>query len=565
MNKNKLLIITTSIASLIFLITTITFGVLFGITYSKLDDDKSIDNSGISSNDFDYVETNVIDSENIIDYEISEMNLTNRSIFDFYQSGMRILSTEYGNSGGVSNTFINPFNNKISNLNNNSLITPYYDDSNELEMFVSGTNETEDGTTNIKHWGKENSTITNQTNSYDHEIFRYKDKDYILNGSNILISDSDNNKFSFKYGMGLGMPLLNSNGHMVSGSSTHFNSFDIYGNNLVLNSRDLGTIFSFKILNDDGTLRDESDFELNWILPGNPLVPYYLEADSDGDNPVIWNDDYDSSEGIKYHQYVDNIDYDPHFISEWEGNTLSIEIDGDTYNLEEKEDAKTLNSLSNDNKFWGEHTVRVINTFLDSLSEKPAGYDENKLYISIHDNHFPSEGVYYNNNSLTEKPEGSSDVAWGWDAYSYHDDQESTKEMFGDNPYNPEEDLKSFTKIYEIDEENKIAKLVLNVNNSVEESDIDQFSDYRSSSTFFSINGNPYLITESSMNSSFALWQFDSIDFESKTLINPINLMDIQWTGEAGGYMHYRTYPIFKDLKNSVYGWNALNKNPYNG
>lgn len=561
MKKNNVIIVSLSVAAIVLLGSTITLGTLYGIS---LNDEEEAQISNPYQN-FEYVDGNKIKTGEVIDFSVSNYKLSNTAVNDFNNSNLRILSTEYWNSAGVSNTFINPFSDEIFNLNYNSLITPYYGDDNELQMFVSGTNQTDSGSAAVKHWSKNGITETNEINAYDHEIFRYKDHDYILNGSNILVTDSDNEKFTFSHSQNLGMPIINADGHMVSGTLTHFNSFDIYGENLLLNSRDMGTIFSLKILNEDGTIKDSEDFELNWVLPGNPIVPYYLEADDSGQNPVKWNEDYDSTVDVKYHQYLDNELYEPHFISDWEGKTLDVIVGDKTYDLENVEDAKELNMLSNDGKFWGEHTVRVVNTFLDSIASNVEGYDPDKLYVSIHDNHFPSEGVYYNNNADLTAPEGSSDVAWGRDAYSYHDDQASTIEMFGDNPYNPDEDLKSFTKIFEIDEDAGTVKLVLNTNNSVEGSEIDQFSDYRSSSTFFSINGNPYLITESSMNSSFALWEFDGIDFDTKTLINPVNLMDIQWDGEAGGYMHYRTYPIFGDLNNSVYGWNALNKNPYNG
>lgn len=373
-------------------------------------------------------------------------------------------------------------------------------------------------------------------------------------------------KFTFLSGEGLGWPAINKDGHMVSGANTHFNSFDIYGENVLLNSRDMGTIFSLKLLNEDGTLRNKEDFKLNWVFCGNSITPYYIEEDAEGNNPIKVNEDYDESEGIRYREYIDNPDYNYHLFSEWEDKLLSVIINGETYNFKTIEGAKAFNLLDNDNKFFGEHTIRVINSYLDSVSDTIEGYDPNKLYISIHDNHFPSEGVIYNNNlEITDKPSGIPDVAWGCDAYSYHDDQESTIKVFGDNPYIPEEDYKSFTKVYEIDDEAMTAKMVLNVNNTVPGSDINQFSDYRSSSTFFSINKHSYLVTESSMNSSFSLWQFDGMNFNTGEVINPINPMDIQWTGEAGGYMHYRTYPIFNDMHNSVYGWNALNPDPYMG
>lgn len=67
------------------------------------------------------------------------------------------------------------------------------------------------------------------------------------------------------------------------------------------------------------------------------------------------------------------------------------------------------------------------------------------------------------------------------------------------------------------------------------------------------------------MNSSFLLWQFDKMNFNTGEVINPINLMDIQWTGEAGGYMYYWTYTIFNHMHSWVYGWNTLNPDQYIG
>lgn len=554
-NKYKVSTITLSISSIILLGGSIGFAIAW-----TLKNETIIENIIESDDSFGYIAPDAIEQEELIDQTYSSFNFNSSDLYNFQSKGMKIVQTTYGAyTSGMSTTYIDSSDfTTVNNLTNTSYLTPYYVNG-ELEGMISGIKD-ESSNTKISNWSKdEREIIMNNNSSYDHEMFRYNDKNYILNGSNIWIGNNENDstqKFTYSSSDGLGLPpSKDSDGERIASSSgNHFNSFDIYGENLVLNSRDYGTIYSLHILNEDGSLKEKDQWELNWVLCGNSITPYFIDTDEHGENPIISNGgDYDEV----YWNYEENPDYTPTLFDEWEDKLLKIEVDGVQYDFTDITQAKEFNMLDNDHKFWGEHTVRVINSYLDSVSDSIEGYDENKLYISIHDNHFPSDVVY---KDWYAEP-GKYGVSWGDDPYSFHAYTEKTQELFGNNPYGIEDEI-SFTKVYEIDAETMVAKEVLNRNNTVSE-DINQFSDYRSSSTFFSINGDSYLITESSMNSSFALVAFDGYDSDTQTLINERTIMDIQWIGEAGGYIHYRTYPIFMDVTDVAYGWNALNENPY--
>ncbi len=559
MKNLKTFTIVTFALMLIFLITTITFSTLWAISYRS----DEVNNR----TSFDYIKPDKIEISNLVDLDKSIFEFEYKDIYNFQETGMKLVQTSYSNLSGISTTFIDSTKlSEIYNIKNTSYFTPYYL-NNELVGMISGMNDANDNGVLVSWNQDERHIIDSSISNYDHEMFKYKDKYYVLNGTKIWIIDDlggKENYFQYSPRDGLGLPFVeDEDGNRVASTrGHHFNSFDIYGENILFSSRDYGVIFSLKILNEDGNLIDKEYWELNWVLSGNSITPWFIESNYEQDgNPETWENPIINNGGtdpMDYYNFDENPNYVPKIFTDWENKLLKINVGGVDYDFTNIDQAKAFNELDNDHKFWGQHTARVINSYLDSVSDKIDGYDSNKLYISIHDNHFPSDVVNKYDDS------GIYGTNWGGDPYSFHAYTNKTKEVFGDNPYSLEEDKKSFTKIYEIDASTMTAKEVLNRDNTIS-SEIDHFSDYRSSSTFFSINGDSYLVTESSMNSSFALVAFDGIDFVNQTLINERTIMDVQWIGAAAGYIHYRTYPIFDSIENVVYGWNALNNNPYMG
>lgn len=310
---------------------------------------------------------------------------------------------------------------------------------------------------------------------------------------------------------------------------THFNSFDIWGDDLIVNSRNLSTIFSIKLFNEGEVLSPE-EISLNWVLPSDPTAVYYL-GDNDSSNlPIVLVDG----------EYVKNPLYSPVVFSEYSNKIISPIYNGVRYDFENASQALDYtNNVDHKYKFFGQHKVSVMNTLLESNPEiMGSDYNPDLLYLSIFDNHWPGNDSVY-------KP--SLYTMWS----DQYDTFENDKEI-------------SYTKVIAVnptddtigDVEPMSYKNIINYDNS-ELTKNDMFSTIISSSIFFSYEGHNYLSITDGIGRTTILLEYDKFDVVNQTLTNTNLIYEVKFSKSNAG--SYRGYPVFRDISNIDYGWNLMN------
>lgn len=412
--------------------------------------------------------------------------------------------------------------------------SPVYEDS-KLIGYVGNdaTPESDNEAITFSDFEGNRTTITNVTG--DHEFFVSGNSGLFIanpvHSSDIVYVDDFTKSTDYvRYDIReiLGLPDQGVRTYMDSDDEIHTNSFDIWGDELILNSRNFSTIYGIKFF-EDGKILSPEEVELDWVLPSDPTAIYFVEDDEQGDHPI------NISLGITNQ----NDDYDPSVVKSYQNKIINPFVDGKLYDLEDKDQAKQYHGLATDEQFFGEHRVSVLNKLLEQNNILDIDYDENLLYLSIHDNHRPGDK--------------------GNNLYSiWADDKNDWKENGKD----------SYTKILAVNTTNEehsgvlpmSYNLILNYNNS-EISHNDMYSNVCASSLFFSLKENEtyhnYLTTNSATSNAIQLIEFDSVDTTSKELINPELVFELNWDWNDFGFL-YRGYTIFEDLTDSLWGWNLM-------
>lgn len=380
---------------------------------------------------------------------------------------------------------------------------------------------------------KYGNDIILENNTYDHEVYLYNNNLFTFSTvdglqSNIGVYDLLTENFTYyNFFDGVGLPAnANDDGYNWMPSvdaELHSNSFDYYDDHLYVSSRSFSSIFSLTI-SDNGVLRPTSDWQFDWILPSDPTVLYFIQEDSNGNNPykkdLLGND-------------VINSEYIPTLLDSWKGKIVSPLVNGRLYNLENKDDALEYEFIDHKLKFFGQHKVSVLNCLFESNETIINDYNSEHLYLSLHDNHWAGNET---NNFYV--PHGN-----------YYD-------------LLPELEEKSYTKILDVDLEQMTYEVILNYDNSTLTKNNMQ-TDIRSQSMFFAVDDRFYLNTSSDTARAVQLLEFDSIDVESKDLVNPKLLLEIKFPESEWSNL-YRSMVIFENLNNVDYGWGLMELNKTN-
>lgn len=332
---------------------------------------------------------------------------------------------------------------------------------------------------------------------------------------------------------------------MTGWDFTHFNSFDIWKDNLIINSRNLSTIFSIKLFN-NGEILDPDEIVLNWVLPSDPTALYYIGNNDLGGNTPLVKMNPGDSESKKLKK---NENYKEELFETYKGKIINPYVNDKEYDLSNPEEAKDYGiNVDHKNKFFGQHKVSVLNQlFKDHSDIINVDYNDDLIYLSIFDNHWP--GSENNTNGTPNVIKPSLYTTWS----DQYEDWKNDKRV-------------SYTKILAINPtENEIQgipslsyKNLLNHDNSMLTKN-DMFSTIISSSLFFTINDENYLSITDGKGKTTVLLSFDYIDVETQSLVNPSMIYEIHL-----GLMNteaYRAYPIFNDISNVDYGWNLTNYN----
>lgn len=422
-------------------------------------------------------------------------------------------------------------------------VTPFYDEEGNFSEYL-GT-RTENGTR--YSWSsldedfhqKSNFNFSSDT-SINHEFIRLGTYEkYIgLNyeGNKLVFWDSGEIKY-LDINDVLGLPEKEgTQWTYIPGDGFHANSIDIYQDDIIINSRNLSSVFSVKLFDDKYNILPEDEWDLEWVFASSPLTLWNISNDAENDKPIIKNDD----------TVIENPDYTPTLNDAWKKKIISpLGYDFEEYSS----GIQFENEINNNKKFYGEHSVRVINNLFEknpSFLNEP--YNQNCVYISMFDNHNVDEKL--NDQGLDLSYYISSSV------YSYHTDQI-------ENVWNKNVDAStSFTKILKINPTNEkqgelppmSASLLLNHPNDSKTKN-KQFSNYQGSSIFYNYENNNYLLTCAPSQYSMVLESFDSIDVRDGSLVNDKLLLEVKLDSEYNEEP-YRANFDFKNISNVDIGWN---------
>ena len=289
--------------------------------------------------------------------------------------------------------------------------------------------------------------------------------------------------------------------------SLHPNSIDIDDERIVVSNRNFGVV--------SYTYDSEWNFEIEFVLT-NPVAANYTNSfDKNNETPIIFN--------TETQLYEHNEKYTPSLNEVWGDKTLDFIIDGVTYSIS---DIESFHNISPEDLFFGQHTVRIINQWLSESNAYPS-FDEEKLYISMFDNH--SDDAYYD----LHNPALGFEDTWNFTS--------------------------SYVKVYEIDLTEFTAELIFNYETPYE-------ANRRSSAMFFSeyengeiknyLSINLSLIpTEGGAGSQSYVWEFDNLTNFEETM-ELVFFVESNWLNDD--YMTYRGYPIWLDLDNVSMGWNFI-------
>ncbi len=381
--------------------------------------------------------------------------------------------------------------------------------------------------------GDDEITLTEK--GFDHEVFINNNYTFGINTYNghdaIYVHDiSTNEDYYYDAYNNLGLPDNGSGGNYkwmaTQGDELHFNAFDYYEDYLYLNARHFSSIFMIKIA-DDNVMRNPSDWMFEYVIPSDPTALWFIQEDINGRNPYKFD--------ILNNEVIIDEDYIPTFLNSFKGKVINPIYNGKKYDLENETSALEYEDIDPNDKFFGEHRVSVLNPLLNSNPGMVSNFDEEKIYLSIFDNHWPGADS------------GSNSFIINHGNYNVLDDS-----IRGT----------SYTRIIEVDLVNMSYEIVFTYDNS-SLTTTDFYSTICSSSLFFAINNHYYLNVSGENNRNTFLIEFDSIDFDSQELVNSKLVFEIKFVSQDW-YNLYRSFIIFKNINNVDYGWNLLEMGKYN-
>lgn len=512
MNKYKISTITLSITTLILFTTSVTLGVLL----NKKQTPKRFDQN-------DYYYFKISDYDNYI-----------------WEKNPILFSTDAKYTKGTDHSImfdnIDPIEGSTKYFRSPEIAqgSPIYENS-ELIGFIGNdtTGDVDYKGVDVSDFNGNKKRVSNKIG--DHEFYSYGNQIMYLgigNNENEILYVEDYKKETpltiYDTRAILGLPEAGSNTYLNNSDELHFNSFDIWEDDLIINSRSFSTIFALHLF-ENGKILPQDEVELDWLLPNDPTAIYFIDEDNEGDFPI----------NIVNGNAERNPEYTPHINRSYTNKIINPYYNDKSYDLQTEEGAKEYHKTPADDKFFGAHRVSVLNKLLEKNNFLDMQYNEDLIYLSIHDNHFAGN---INNNFYS---------------------------IWSDNPSNINENGKrSMTKILAINPKDRQVqdippmsyKLLLNFDNSTLSTN-DMYSAVCSSSLFFSIKEkndyHNYLSTNSAAGSSTQLIEFESIDSNTRNLKNPELVYEIKWLNSGFDYL-YRSYPIFQNLNVASWGWNLM-------
>lgn len=524
MNKYKISTIILSIITFILLILNISL-IFISIKTISSDDGELDTSEDFNMNEYSYL--NFEDPDN----PIWQKNPI------LWGTDTNLISKDYR---GTYFDYIDPYKGSETLFRSKNIIygSPVYKDS-KLIGFVG--NDTTDKKSN---YGVSITDLDgNQTNISprygDHEFYIKDNKLlYIGNGeesNDILYNDNYNlsNEFvTYNTREILGLPKSNTNTYQNNSDELHFNSFDIWNDELIINSRSFSTIFGIHMF-ENGKILSPEFVELDWVLPSDPTSVYFIGDDEEGDHPI------EIIEGV----VEKNPDFNPNIIDSYKSKIISPYINNELYDFENEDQAKDYHSnVSHTMKFFGEHKISVLNNLLKENNFLDIDYEDEIIYLSMHDNHWAGN----KNNSFypiwAEEPNDL--IEDGYNSYTKILAVNITDEFVGGLP----------PKSY---------KVIFNFDNSTLSYN-EMYSPYCSGSIFFSLKidneFHNYLSTNSGIEKATQLIEFDKINTQKNTFIHPKLVFENKWNTDEFNAL-YRSYPIFEDISDSYWGWNLMELN----
>lgn len=514
-NKKIILYSYAALSSIALLIMTISLGI---ISSRKTNNDP---NYGFQYNDYSYL--SIGDKDNYLWENNPILFATDRKVGEEKSHGM-VFDTINKNYGSAP----------LYRTQDMMFGSPVFENS-KLKGYI-GSDSTNDPNYKGVNFIDVNGKKTNIQKTYgDHEYFLLGNRALYIgsysNSSDIIYVDNYKESSDFTiYNTReiLGLPNQGANTYIYSSDEEHLNSFDIWNDELIINSRNLSTIYGLKFFKDSKIL-PPSEIELDWVLPNDPTAIYFIDDDNEGNHPI----------NVVNEESTKNPDYNPTLTNSYKNKIISPFYNNKLYDLENKTEAEEFHDIDPEFKFFGEHRVSVLNKLLEENNFLDIDYNKDLIYISIHDNHQTGN---VNNNLYS---------IW---AKNPEDWQINGK--------------KSYTKVMAINITDtmqngippKSYELLLNFDNS-ELSKNDMYSQVCASSLFFSLKDGDefhnYLSTNSANSRAIQLIEFDDINTTNKSLKNPKLVFEMNWDGSEYGYL-YRGYTIFEDISNSMWGWNLM-------
>lgn len=519
----KTSIVSLSIATIILLFSSITLGILYSNNI-----DKKI-NEDFNMNGYDYFEVN--DKDNYF--------WKNDPILFGADNGV-----PSGDFAGAYFDYIDPLAGSNTYLRTWDTIysTPVYKDSKLVGLIGNdiSMNKKEKGVCYIDFNGNKKTIsptrgdhefyiLDNQLMYFGRDVNNGDEKNDIIYDSNY---NDDEEYVVYDTRDIIGLPEYASHTYQNNEDELHFNAFDIWGDDLIINSRSFFTIFAIHMF-EDGEVLPPDKVELDWVLPSDPTSIYFIDEDESGNNPI----------NIIDGETERNSDYTPTLTNSFKNKIISPYYDGKKYDLENYEEAKDYsNNINHKIKFFGEHKISVLNKLLETNNFLDINYNDKLIYLSMHDNHFAGN---IDNNFYS---------LWAEDPTDFADDGNiSYTKILVINP--TKENLEGIPSMS--------YKLLLNYDNSTLSLN-DMYSPFVSGSLFFSLKSEDgfhnYLTTNSGTKKAIQLIEFESVDTTNMRLVKPELVFEIKWPSDEHQAL-YRSYPLFKDISNSYWGWNLMELN----